>query len=160
MPDTQNIDLFARFKEEPKVDALLKYAPLYQGINESALASLEEADAFLPILQSELKKTKDVIFKFEPEIRAFFNAGTFAVQGVSKQELAADGFPVNKPIYLHYVLYLNPEEREDNEVARNAPAFNVALAIRQYAHGNIAGVALEIVQSVQQYREWYNSRGE
>lgn len=138
MPESTKVpEILQEFMKPIVENPLETYRPLYEGISEEFLASIEQAKAFVPLITEEYNKQSGV-FPPEFEFFALYNSGTFSVRGVSEEELVAANFPTNKKIYLHMKVKGRGE---------NANSVNVGSVIRAFFK-NKAGAVLHIVDMV------------
>ena len=115
-------------------DPLEKYANLSAGIAPNQLASVTQAQEFLPFLE-KLISSKGQFFKVAEIIAIPSGMQGTAANAISVAQIVADGFPVDKRINLHYVF----GEKRDDAYEGDTRIVNVAMAIRKYF--GIPGIA-------------------
>lgn len=114
----------------PKVDPLEKYANLFTGINLNELASLDQAKAFVPLMEKVWKANSPLTFMPPAVVAIPSGMQTTVANVIPAEEITADGFPASKKAHYFYQF--------DTRLC------NVALLVRMYFSPNPNGVFLEI----------------
>lgn len=127
---------FADIMNARDFDPLEKYANIYLGVNPDQMVTITQAREFLPFLAS-LWVDRSPVMLDEPKIIAIQSGMQASVaSSIPLDQLLADGFPVDKKAFLHYLI----GEPEEGKYMGSARCVNAALAIRMYFSGNPDGL--------------------
>lgn len=145
--------IFASILAASKEDPLIKYRATYEGASAADVASIDQAQAFAPILRAEIVRRSLIIP--EPILVAQQEGGNGTAKYFPVSAMIEDGFPAFKPIHLHFIFAKGedmPEEEGDNGMSgitrkKNVNIIEVADAIRMWFTGEQQMVLNNITQT-------------
>lgn len=109
----------------PSTDPLEKYANLSSGINLNELASIDQAKAFVPLVDKLTKGISPAIVGIPSGMQ------TAVAHAIPLDDILADGFPADKKIHL-FLVFAGPVPKNEDQFAGGDKIINVALAVRKY----------------------------
>ncbi len=101
--------MFNRIVKVGKPDILKKYAATFDGKSVTDTATIEEGRELAVYLAANSPRLRNGMSLPKPELIA--NGGGVGETYFDAEEMAAEGFPLDKPIHLHLRYKMGPAER-------------------------------------------------